>query len=52
MYPHQRFCCAMSVPPAQILPDAGCSRPLASRKIVDFPQPDAPMSDTNSPRAT
>ena len=32
-------------------PVVGCTSPLASRRMVDLPQPDGPTSATNSPSA-
>ncbi|MNY57837.1 hypothetical protein D3C86_1940990 [compost metagenome] len=40
-----------SRPPMMTAPLVGCSRPAASRMIVDLPQPDGPTSATNSPSA-
>jgi hypothetical protein len=41
----------MSVPLRRILPRSGSTSRLIMRKVVDLPEPDAPISTTNSPSA-
>src|SRR3954453_13072868 len=45
-------CAVISLPPIQISPDEGLSRPARSRNAVLFPQPDGPTRITNSPSST
>src|SRR5246127_5894280 len=41
-----------TLPPIDIRPSVGCSRPATQRKVVVLPQPDGPSSTTISPAGT
>src|SRR5690348_18274332 len=41
-----------TLPPIEISPPVGCSRPATQRKVVVLPQPDGPSSTTISPAGT
>src|SRR5258708_27045894 len=43
---------AIGTPHISASPRVACSNPATIRKSVDFPQPDAPIRQTNSPLAT
>jgi hypothetical protein len=44
-----RFSRARSRPPTTIVPDVGSISFSINRMIVDFPEPEAPTTNTNSP---
>src|SRR6478752_6435335 len=41
-----------TLPPIEISPPVGCSRPATQRNVVVLPQPDGPSSTTISPAGT
>src|SRR5437868_3271317 len=43
---------AIARPRTATVPSVGCSKPATMRNSVDFPQPDAPIRQTNCPGAT
>src|ERR1700742_2055029 len=47
-----RFGDDTTLPPIEISPPVGCSRPATQRKVVVLPQPDGPSSTTISPAGT
>ena len=41
-----------TVSPSRIFPSVGRSKPAIIRRVVDFPQPEGPRKEMNSPSAT